>query len=99
MELMELRRGDRFLDRFPSLYVVVGVALSIVADASPSHAQSASQPGFDPRQTERRFDTLDTEQQRKNAKSLPPMPGLGQQTGTYDSKPSFALRAISVIGA
>lgn len=99
MELMERDPGRRAALKFRLLQIAAGVALLIISLASPSKAQQAASPGFDPRQTERRFDTLDTEQQRKTSKPLPRLPGMRQQTNTYDRKPSFALHGISLVGA
>src|SRR6201996_2106176 len=99
MELLELGRARRPTARFRSLHVAVGIFLLATLHSAPLRAQSASQPGYDPRQTERRIDTLDAEQQRKNSKSLPPLPGLARQSGVYDTRPEIALRSISVIGA
>jgi hemolysin activation/secretion protein len=99
MELMELTRGRRPSAKFRAIHVVVSLVLFSALHAAPLWAQSVSQPGYDPRQTERRIDTLDAEQQRKNSKSLPPLPGLARQAGSYDRKPSFALRTVAVVGA
>src|SRR6201996_4713043 len=99
MELMELDRGRRAALKFRRLQLAAGVIMLISSCAMPSKAQQAASPGFDPRQAERRFDTLDTEQQRKTSKPLPRLPGMRQQTNIYDRKPSFALHGISVVGA
>ena len=78
---------------------VLGICLLLTVFCLPSRAQSASQPGYDPRQTERRLDTLDAEQQRKSSKPLPRVPGLAEQANTYDRKPAFVLHAVLVDGA
>ncbi len=99
MELLELGRTRRPTARFRPVHVSVGIFFLATLHSVPLRAQSSSQPGYDPRQTERRIDTLDAEQQRKNSKSLPPLPGLPRQAGVYDNKTDIALRAVSVIGA
>jgi hemolysin activation/secretion protein len=55
-------------------------------------------PGFDPRQTEKHFDDL---QSREGGSAQPPlrMPSLGRGTATADGKPLFVLRGIAVTGA
>ena len=62
---------------------------------APGTAQQANQPGFDPRQTEKRFDT----EQMQRARTAVPMPGVSQQTTTGDTKPLFDLRGVSLTGA
>ena len=100
MELKELGHARRAAIEFHPRHLAIGLFLVAALHASPLRAQqAASQPSYDPRQTERRIDTLDAEQQRKNSKSLPALPGLARQTDVYDRKPAFALHAVSVVGA
>src|ERR1700749_2863107 len=100
MELRELTCALGAVARFHPFRATACIIVLISSHAAPSWAQQAAQPGFDPRQTERRFDTLDTEQQRNGSKSLPRLPGMSKPTdNSYDHKPAFALRGISVVGA
>jgi hemolysin activation/secretion protein len=73
------------------------VAAVAFATAAPAHAQQAN-PGFDPRQTEKHFDDLDAGQ-RRSAKPSLRLPALAKPEIAADSKPQFALRAISLAGA
>jgi hemolysin activation/secretion protein len=61
-------------------------------------AQQASQPGFDPRQTEKRFDALQSGQ-TPTARSALRMPVLARPGALANAKPLFQLRSISVTGA
>src|SRR6201996_4811429 len=99
MELMEPDCGRRAALKFRCFQIAAVVVLLISSCATPSKAQQAASSGFDPRQAEHRFDTRDPEQQRNTSKPLPRLPGMRQQTNTYDRKPSFALHGISVVGA
>ena len=76
-------------------------ALLILASivSGPAKAQQASQPGFDPRQTEKRFDDLDSQQAAPADRSGLQMPRVSRSEGRADSKPLFVLRKISLTGA
>jgi hemolysin activation/secretion protein len=69
--------------------------LLLLMSAIPGAAQQASQPGFDPRQTEKRFDT----EQTQPARSALPMPRLSRQETPADSKPLFDLGTVTLTGA
>ena len=64
----------------------------------PAKAQQASQPGFDPRQTEKRFDAIQSEQAAA-ARSGLPMPRISSSGGRADTRPQFVLRKVSLTGA
>jgi hemolysin activation/secretion protein len=66
--------------------------------AVPAQAQQASQPGFDPRQTEKRFDAPQSGQ-TPAARSALPVPRLSRPEVTADTKPLFVLRGVSLSGA
>src|SRR5258707_15079986 len=84
-------------------YVVLATVLSavliisvIVGAIAPAHAQSAPQPRFDPRQAERRFDAMQSDQRI----SQPPRaPRLSFAKSKADPTPLFVLRNVSVNGA
>lgn len=65
----------------------------------PVSAQQAGQPGFDPRQTEKRFDALESQQATTADRSGLQMPRVSGSEGRADSKPLFVLRKISLTGA
>lgn len=75
-------------------------ALLILASIipGPAKAQQASQPGFDPRQTEKRFDALQSEQAPAARSSLQ-MPRVSPTEARADSRPLFVLRKVSLTGA
>ena len=70
-----------------------------VTFAGPVKAQQVSQPGFDPRQTEKRFDALQAEQDASAARSGLQMPRVSRPEGPADSTPLFVLHKISLTGA
>src|SRR5712691_5166330 len=66
---------------FMSLVLMVPAIVSSV----PASAQQASQPGFDPRQTEKRFDASQSEQTPATRSALR-MPRLSRPEARADSK-------------
>ncbi|WP_257170360.1 ShlB/FhaC/HecB family hemolysin secretion/activation protein [Bradyrhizobium sp. SRS-191] len=72
-----------------------GVSLAAALVTSGVHAQQVSQPGFDPRQTEKYFD----EQSRspQPAPSRPRAPQFSTQGGG-DHKPLFTMRGVILTG-
>src|SRR6266481_4876821 len=65
---------------------------------APADAQQTNQPGFDPRQTERRFDALESGQ-RQPARPGLRMPQLARPAVAADTRPQFDLRDIVLTGA
>lgn len=65
----------------------------------PATAQQASQPGFDPRQTEKRFDALQSEQAAAAARSGVQIPRVSRAEAPADSTPLVVLRKVSLTGA
>jgi hemolysin activation/secretion protein len=65
----------------------------------PAAAQQASQPGFDPRQAEKRFDALQSEQAAETARSGLQMPRVSRLEGSANSTPLFVLSRVSLTGA
>ena len=61
-------------------------------------AQQAGQTGFDPRQTEKRFDDLQSGQPQAARHSLR-VPGLARPAVAEDNKPLFVLRGMTIVGA
>src|SRR5664279_1435936 len=83
-----------------SVSIAAGLALlvSAIFPAFPAKAQQASQPGFDPRQTEKHFDALQSGPAQSARPSLR-MPLVSGPEATADTKPIFVLRGISLTGA
>jgi hemolysin activation/secretion protein len=81
--------------------VALASAASIfcVITSIPVKAQQASQPGFDPRQTEKRFDEPQSGQTPSGRPAAVRMPILSRPEVKVDSKPLFNLRGISLTGA
>src|SRR6266852_3224781 len=79
---------------FASLVLIISAIVSSV----PAKAQQASQPGFDPRQTEKRFDASQSAQTPATRSALQ-MPRLSRPEARADSKPLVKLRQVSVTGA
>jgi hemolysin activation/secretion protein len=73
------------------------MAVACVALATASRAQSASQPGYDPRQTEKRFENQQSSRDSSGRPRLP-TPQFGG-AGEGDTKPLFVLRSVSIAGA
>src|SRR5581483_3004306 len=69
----------------------------LLAALRPAVAQQAN-PGYDPRQTEKKFDDQQSGQGRPARPSLR-MPQLARPEITADARPLFELRGISVSGA
>jgi hemolysin activation/secretion protein len=77
------------------LILALAALLGAIA-ASPADAQSPP-PGFDPRQTERKFER---QQSDHRAPQIPlRAPRLGATNASTEAKPLFRLRAVSVNGA
>ena len=77
---------------------MVGLGLWIIIACFPAHAQHANQPGYDPRQTERRFEGQQSSQSANGRPRLP-SPQFARPEGQGDSKPLFVLRHVSIAGA
>ena len=64
----------------------------------PAQAQQANQPGYDPRQTEKRFEDQQSARSSAGRPRLP-MPQFARTAGQGDSKPLFVLQSVSITGA
>jgi hemolysin activation/secretion protein len=80
--------------RFP----IVGFGLWIIIACFPAQAQQANQPGYDPRQTEKRFEDQQSGQ-GSTARPRLPLPQFARPEGQGDSRPLFVLRHVSIRGA
>ena len=80
--------------RFPT----AGLGLWIIIACFPAQAQQANQPGYDPRQTEKRFEDQQSSQ-GANGRPRLPLPQFARPEGQGDSKPLFVLRHVSISGA
>ena len=80
------------------LRLAVACAALLLSATVLARAEQASQTGFDPRQTEKHFDDLRSEQSRP-ARSALRMPALARPAPQADNKPLFVLRGVSLAGA
>ena len=78
--------------------LVVGLSLLAIGISLPAHAQQANQPGYDPVQTEKRFERQQSDQAPAGRPKLP-TPQFARPQGPLDTKPIFLLRRVSVTGA
>ncbi len=83
--------------RAAGMTMAVVFLLAAALASVPAKAQQANQPGYDPRQTEKRFEDLQSGQGA--ARPRLPMPKLSRPEGQADSKPLFVLRHVAVTGA
>ncbi len=77
--------------------LLTGALLVMLGVLFPESAK-AQQSGFDPRQTEKRFETLQSGQAQPTRPALP-IPRLSRQKLPADSTPLFELKAVSITGA
>jgi hemolysin activation/secretion protein len=78
--------------------MAAGLAIWPLIACLPAHAQHANQPGYDPRQIEKRFDDQQSSQ-GANGRPRLPLPQFAGAEGQGDSKPLFVLRHVSISGA
>src|SRR5882724_4992799 len=77
---------------------MVGWVLWTLMACLPAQAQQANQPGYDPRQTEKRFEDQQSRQSPAGRPRLP-APQFARPEGQGNSKPLFVLRRVSIGGA
>jgi hemolysin activation/secretion protein len=83
--------------RPPAIHAGLILLCAVLAPVA-AKAQQATQTGFDPRETERRFDAAQS-QQPPHARSALRVPQIARSPDAADSKPMFYLRAVSLEGA
>ena len=71
----------------------------ILVATSAARAQQANQPGFDPRQPEKHFESLQSGQAQTPPRSTLRMPSLARPDISADTRPQFVLRGVSLHGA
>ena len=76
----------------------VSLGLWIIIACLPAHAQQANQPGYDPRQTDKRFEDQQSSQ-GVNGRPRLPSPQFVRPEGQGDTRPLFVLRHVSISGA
>ncbi|MCP3464891.1 ShlB/FhaC/HecB family hemolysin secretion/activation protein [Bradyrhizobium sp. CCGUVB23] len=88
---------SRWSRRWRHFVTLMGLLVPTLAAIPQGLAQQANQPGFDPRQTEKYFDT----QSDQNSRSRTPvrLPSLGRPDVGADARPQFVLRHVSIVGA
>src|SRR4051794_9827860 len=94
---MRLAVPVRFAWSSPLNYgAALAVSLALLLMSVESKAQQANQPGFDVRETERRFDA---QQNSPAARPGVAVPRLARPEAQADTKPLFVLRHVAVTGA
>jgi hemolysin activation/secretion protein len=79
--------------------IVMGLGFLVGALACPpALAQQATQPGYDPVQTEKRFERQQSDQAPAGRPRMP-TPQFARPKGRAGTKPIFLLRRVSVTGA
>jgi len=78
--------------------VAGGLGLWALMAGLPAQAQQASQPGYDPRQTEKRFEDQQSAQSPAGRPGLPTAQ-FARPEGQGNSKPLFVLQKVSITGA
>jgi hemolysin activation/secretion protein len=72
---------------------------TLLVNLHPAVAEPATQPGFDPRQTERRFDAQQSERQQ-SARPRVRLPQFSEPASPVaDTRPQFKLRSVTIAGA
>jgi hemolysin activation/secretion protein len=89
-----------------SLFTIVAAFFGVFVSTTALAQQGASQPSFDPRQLERRFDDDTQAPQRSDAKPRTVVPRVSSQPGAVSPPPGgraartlFKLAAVSVAGS
>ena len=91
---VDLRRGVA-VARCVRICLIAGAC---VGAETAAQAQNANQPGYDPRQTEKRFEDQQSSQGADGRPRLP-SPKFAGAEGQGDAKPLFGLRRVSISGA
>jgi hemolysin activation/secretion protein len=78
--------------------LIACVVLSVLGDVLPSARGQQANPGYDPRQTEKRFEDKQTGQLTGAQPRLPRTP-FSRPDGTANSTPLFVLRHVAIAGA
>jgi len=79
-------------------FLIAGLCfLAAIFASLPARAQQAN-PGYDPRQTEKRFEDQQTDQSQAARPRLPRSP-FARPEGKADMKPMFVLRHVAITGA
>ena len=96
---MGLRRHERRVEFPPCNYGgAFALVLGLFAFLGPAHAQQGGSPGFDVRQTERRFESQDI-RQNQGGRSDVAVPRVARGEASADPTPLFVLRNVSLTGA
>ena len=96
---MGLRTHDRRAARPPWNYGGAFVFLfGLLVMTAPAHAQQASSPGFDVRQTERRFEAQEYGQTPGGQRGVA-VPRVARNETQADPRPLFVLRNVLLTGA
>src|SRR4051794_35120797 len=95
---VDLRRGRHAAGAVRICLLAVGAYACTAVVGLPAQAQNANQPGYDPRQIEKRFEDQQSSQGANGRPRLPSPQFAGGQ-GQGDARPLFVLRHVAIAGA
>jgi len=79
--------------------LLAGLGFLTAIGCLPAQAQQANQPGYDPGQTEKRFERQQMDQNQAAGRPRLPKTQFGSEAGRADTRPMFVLRHVAVTGA
>ena len=95
---VDIRRSRGVAGSVRIYLLAVGASAWTAVVGLPAQAQNANQPGYDPRQIEKRFEDQQSSQ-GGNGRPRFPSPQFAGAAGQGDARPLFVLRHVAITGA
>ena len=95
---VDIRRSRGVAGSVRIYLLAVGASAWTAVVGLPAQAQNANQPGYDPRQIEKRFEDQQSSQ-GGNGRPRLPSPQFAGAAGQGDARPLFVLRHVAIAGA
>jgi hemolysin activation/secretion protein len=95
---VDIRRSRGVAGSVRIYLLAVGASAWTAVVGLPAQAQNANQPGYDPRQIEKRFEDQQSSQ-GGNGRPRFPSPQFAGAAGQGDARPLFVLRHVAIAGA
>ena len=95
---VDIRRSRGVAGSVRIYLLAVGASAWTAVVGLPAQAQNANQPGYDPRQIEKRFEDQQSSQ-GGNGRPRLPSPQFAGAAGRGDARPLFVLRHVAIAGA
>ena len=95
---VDIRRSRGVAGSVRIYLLAVGASAWTAVVGLPAQAQNANQPGYDPRQIEKRFEDQQSSQ-GGNGRPRLPSPQFAGAAGRGDARPLFVLRHVAITGA